>query len=148
MFCSHRSILKSWNRGILSSKGEYSIWESARRGLSVLGNSSLLQKNGADSETRIIPRGVMSKISANFKVSKNTVKNVWMTLVILVVFLRNHAVEIGEGSLMNRILILKNKVKPSTNLKSLQDKLSENIGKDVHKSAISRALHKNLQEGE
>ena len=38
-----------------------------------------LIENGADSETRIIPRGVMSKISANFKVSKNTVKNVWMT---------------------------------------------------------------------
>ena len=30
-----------------------------------------LIENGADSETRIIPRGVMSKISANFKVSKN-----------------------------------------------------------------------------
>ena len=38
-----------------------------------------LVENGADSETRVIPRGVMSKISANFKVSKNTVKNVWMT---------------------------------------------------------------------
>ena len=48
---------------------------------------------------------------------------------------------------LDMILALK-KVKPSTSLKSLQDKLSENSGKDVYKSEISRALHKNLQEGE
>ena len=107
--------------------------------------------NGANSETRIIPRGVMSKISANFKVSKNTVKNVWMTYcdtggVSTKPRGGDRRSKLDEQDL-DMIVALK-KVKPSTSLKSLQDKLSENSGKDVHKSAISRALHKNLQEGE